>query len=233
MDKLKRAIDMAINFAYLPIEETKFSPTVVYHPFFESAFLCYENDIFNALEDTEKYSLFLSDFCDTLRESTSLEDLLYKVRKPYRLTFLKFLLNGKIISLKECGNLLADTWSLIEVINYDVNVPKRTILNWISHADKDKIMDESEMAFLDNMNDRVTIYRGCRNSDKKGRTGLSWTLNKDKAIWFANRYNSKDAVVYCAEIDKIHIVAFLENRGEKEVIVDYKFLENITKQEIR
>ena len=56
---------------------------------------------------------------------------------------------------------------------------------------------------------------------------LSWTLSRDTAQWFANRYG-KTGTVYEATIDKKHIHALFLGRNESEVIVDPKYLCGIT-----
>jgi hypothetical protein len=47
---------------------------------------------------------------------------------------------------------------------------------------------------------------------------LSWTLDKNQAKWFANRFE-KDGVVLEKRISKKNIVAYFNGRNEEEVIV--------------
>lgn len=63
----------------------------------------------------------------------------------------------------------------------------------------------------------VTIYRG---TDGRGWRGLSWTLDRNRAIWFANRFKAH-RVGYCwkAEVRKADIYAFTNGRSENEIIV--------------
>ena len=59
---------------------------------------------------------------------------------------------------------------------------------------------------------------------------LSWTLDRDKAQWFAHRFG-ENGTVYEAQITKQHIYAFLNSRGESEVIVDPRGLQDITESQ--
>ena len=56
---------------------------------------------------------------------------------------------------------------------------------------------------------------------------LSWTLDKEKAEWFAHRFG-EDGTVYQARIGKEHILAFFNARNESEVIIDPDRLTDIT-----
>ena len=147
-EQLKRAKSLSITFLHIPIATTEYSPIVVKHPYFESAFL-YDYDsktMFNALENTEKYNEFLYTYAKKIIEPCkSIKELLTLICKPYRVTYLSFLMKEKIITKKECGNLLAAHWTLIENLSVDANVRKVTILSWIKAADKEVLMNESEL----------------------------------------------------------------------------------------
>lgn len=139
--QLQRAKSLAITFLHIPITETKYSPIVVAHPFFESAFLYDGNKgTFDALEDTEKYNNYICDFAKKVIEPCeSINELVCLIRKSYRLTYLLFMQKEKIVTRKECGNLLAENWTQIENLSHDTNVRKSTVLSWIRAADQSKI----------------------------------------------------------------------------------------------
>lgn len=210
--------------AHLPLSETDFSPIVVQHPFFESAILYNGKNMFNAFEQKEEYNQYVNRFCDTIHKCESVSAILRLVRKSYRLTYLKFLRQYKAISLKECGNLLAQTWDLIETINHDANVPKAQVLRWIARADKNLLMNEQDYSIFNSLPDDVTVYRGCKNSQQI--KGLSWTIDMNVAIFFANRFSKGN--IYQATIPKNKIIAYINDRNEHEIILDYNYLYDIT-----
>lgn len=82
-----------------------------------------------------------------------------------------------------------------------------------------QMMTESEKSFLLNSQSKLTIYRGCSNNNKQG---WSWSLDKDMAIWFANRYNSRDRILITGECDKSMVVAFFNGRNEHEILINPK-----------
>lgn len=57
-----------------------------------------------------------------------------------------------------------------------------------------------------------TIYRG------GSRNGISWTLDYDKASWFAKRFGAMDPV-WKATVNRNEVVGYTDCRNEKEVIV--------------
>lgn len=66
----------------------------------------------------------------------------------------------------------------------------------------------------------VTIYRGEGELSSPLNEAYSWTLDKDKAEWFANRFDTENiGIVYQARVHIDNIKAYFEDRGEEEVIV--------------
>ena len=105
--QLERGKKIASFLLHITMTETEFSPMAVHHPFFESAFLSDKNGIFNALEEKERYYDYLCLYeKEVISKCESLLDILAFVRKSYRLAYLKFLREDKIITAAECGSLL-------------------------------------------------------------------------------------------------------------------------------
>jgi hypothetical protein len=77
-------------------------------------------------------------------------------------------------------------------------------------------MDEQELETLKSLDNELVVYRGCVKN--LNENGLSWTLDKNQAKWFANRFE-KDGVVLEKRISKKNIVAYFNGRNEEEVIV--------------
>ena len=79
----------------------------------------------------------------------------------------------------------------------------------------------------------VAIYRATASSPKQAKNEISWTTNKDVAIWFAYRYheansdNLPDLHVYQGTIDYDKIIAYYNGRSEFEVM-QHRNVRNIT-----
>lgn len=217
--------ELANEFLHLPMEQSEFSPTIIYHPFFSSAFLYDDKGLFNAFEEQERYNDYINSFYNsTICKCNDVQEILYLIRKSYRLTFLKFLQQNNIITINECGNLLAKTWTLIEIINNDVNVSKAQVLKWISNADKNIIMSKNDFEVYNGFPDNITVYRGVK--EEKEAKGISWTTDKSVGKYFATRF-SNNGILCEAIISKANIIAYTDRRNEREIILNYKKLKNI------
>ena len=78
-------------------------------------------------------------------------------------------------------------------------------------------MTHAERETLRRLPNKVWIYRG--GSDKDG---LSWSLSKEKATWFKQRnehITKQPMEVFSKQVHKNRIFAFLDGRGEKEIIL--------------
>lgn len=65
------------------------------------------------------------------------------------------------------------------------------------------------------------IYRGTSPLEKSSEPGLSWTLDFDKAKWFAKRFH-KDGVVIHKTITKEEVLFYYNGRSEQEIILTPK-----------
>jgi len=85
--------------------------------------------------------------------------------------------------------------------------------------DRDLAMDEEERAALAAMPEVLTIYRGYQHSASK--LGMSWTLDQQRAEWFAQRFrrSGHDAWVATAKVYLTDVLAYFTGRGEAEIVV--------------
>lgn len=71
--------------------------------------------------------------------------------------------------------------------------------------------------------DYFTIYRGVAGRGPARRVkGLSWTADKDRAEWFADRaarWQLHDPAVYTATVSRADVWAYVNEREEEEFIV--------------
>jgi hypothetical protein len=77
------------------------------------------------------------------------------------------------------------------------------------------MMDEEEQEAFAKLPTDITVYRGHQRPNKNG---YSWTLDRDKATFFARRFRQPGAKVTKLTIPKAHAHALLLGRGEQEII---------------
>ena len=131
--------------------------------------------------------------------------------RPYRLD--AFTLIQSKLSDTQYWSLLSDIWTDTENQWQGLNKWKQLLSS--NRPSRHYLMNEEEFNLLQSLPDEVTIYRGCQAGINEN--GLSWTLNKKKAEFFANRFG-KEGIILERKIPKSNIIAFLNGRGESEVI---------------
>jgi hypothetical protein len=137
--------------------------------------------------------------------------IIFLHERPYRLE--AFTQITKELSDAKYWSLLASVWTDTE--NGWQNLPTWRALFWSKRPGRENLMDADERFTLANLPETVEIYRGCTN--KLNEDGISWTLNRDKAEFFANRF-SNGGIVLSKFINKSDIIAVFNGRGEAEVI---------------
>jgi uncharacterized protein len=90
---------------------------------------------------------------------------------------------------------------------------------------RDAMMDEEERALLEKLPGKVRIYRGhCSHN----QDGFAWTLSSTKAWWFAKRFDvDGSGRVSMAFVSKPDIYAYLDRRGEYEIVTDPSYVQDI------
>ena len=131
--------------------------------------------------------------------------------RPYRLD--AFTLIQSKLSDTQYWSLLSEIWTDTENQWQGLNKWKQLLSS--NRPSRHYLMNEEEFNLLQSLPDEVTIYRGCQAGINEN--GLSWTLNKKKAEFFAKRF-SKEGIILERKIPKSNIIAFLNGRGESEVI---------------
>jgi hypothetical protein len=89
-----------------------------------------------------------------------------------------------------------------------------------------RCMDKEEWQALKYLSNELEIFRGVHGEGlKSDDLGMSWTLDKKKAEWFASRYNNHHigkgkGKVLQGTIRKKNVFAYFTGRNENEVVVD-------------
>lgn len=141
--------------------------------------------------------------------------VVYLHERPYRLQ--AFIQIAHHLSNTKYWSILSGIWTDTE--NQWQNLEQWKELLSANRSSRHYLMDESEVQLLNSLPELVTIYRGCVKG--LNENGLSWTLDKAKAEFFANRF-SKGGIILEREIPKSEIIAVLTGRGESEVICEVK-----------
>lgn len=154
-------------------------------------------------------------------DSGDCETYLCLHERPYRFAALSKI--EHVLSDEEFWPLFVSCWTDSENLwqVYEIISPMLRS----ERGSRECMMNAEEREEFNKLPAVVTIYRGHR--DHNG-SGFSWTLSKDKARWFAKRFDTKQRAggfVTTGKVRREDIVALLLGRGEQEVIC---FPETIT-----
>ena len=227
---LQRVKTLTKALLHMEPEMTEFSPMIVHHPFTNSGSVGLQDEqgnlrIGNILESTEDKMQWQKQMEKIIDGTSNVFSLYHLIEKPYVLAFLKFA--APHLSKADFSTILADAWIRSEQPNHDPNLPRSRLLAMFRAADPAILMDDEERKMLNTLGDAVTVYRGVHSAKSNGVNAMSWTLDQETAAWFAGRYG-RQGFVYEAKINKEHIHALFLGRNESEVIVDPKYLTDIT-----
>lgn len=98
---------------------------------------------------------------------------------------------------------------------------------------KKRLSDEQKLSVIDGceefVGDKIKIYRAQGSMSIPLEDAISWTLDYSVAKHFAKECNtSRDGVIYEAYVSLNNITDYI-NKRENEIIVDYKYIENLNK----
>ena len=92
-------------------------------------------------------------------------------------------------------------------------------------SEREYLMNKKELKIYNSLPENITIYRGMTTEElESGDFGVSWTLSKECADYFAYTYGRNYAtegipkLVHQLEVKKVEILAYFNDRNEQEVI---------------
>ena len=143
-------------------------------------------------------------------ENRDYRSYLNSYEKPYKLPPLIVIFGIEDVDDKLKAELLADTWTSAEG-------PSVCRKHWVKlfkyfKKRKELLMTEEEFEFFNNLPEEITIYRGAESIK-----GISWTLSKEKAEWFAKRFEI-NGTVFEKTVKKSDCFCYLNERQEEEII---------------
>ena len=227
---LQRVKSLVKTLLFMEPELTEYAPVIIHHPFTTSGMVGLQDEqgnlrIGNIVESQEDRKQWQKQMSRIIDDTNDLFRLYHMIEKPYVLGFLKFA--APILSKADFSTILADAWIRSEQPNHDPNLSQSKLLAMFRAADPKILMDAEEQEKLEALGDTVTVYRGVHSAKSNGVKAMSWTLDQETAAWFAGRYG-RQGCVYEAKIEKAYICAVFLGRNESEVILNPKYLTDIT-----
>lgn len=163
-----------------------------------------------------------------IARAEKLEQCLNAVNKGNRFDFLNFLHKCGVITDQECADTVYSIWTMQDKF-YNCGMAKTKMIKFMKMAEKTLVLPEDIARLSDDS--MITVYRGVKENNYKG---LSWTIDRNIAEWFAKRfsYNVNKVYLFSGHLKKKDIIAFFNCRNENEVVCDYRKIKDIECEEI-
>lgn len=184
-------------------------PMFVHHPFFEQSTM-FDGEWFELFDDVERAR---RPYVELVMAAQNVAEILVLIRDPYKMLWFKMAAQY-IDDPEEYADVLKHCWISEEWPSRDANVSVDEIVELFGGA-------ERSLMVPDGFPETLRVYRGVNRGGSP--YGMSWTIVHATALWFANRYGH-DGDVYELEVPREHILAYIEDRGENEVVVDARKL---------
>ena len=194
------------------------SPIRVSHPFIEEgvSFNLKTGEVINLIED-EKALKKEKELRLKRMKNMSPMQIAFCVSKPYRMLYLS--LAFPYLTKKERSEIMHEVWISVENINNNVNVSQMETLKMLRNCNKKYLMGQENYEAYENLPDTFVVYRGLQENAQED--GLSWSLSKNVAEWFAGRFEN-DGEIIEKIVHKTEVIAYFNDRDEKEIVLDIK-----------
>lgn len=210
------------NLLDIRIEECKdLDPMiVVMHPIFQSSifYIPKNNEILNICKN-KKDLLIAKNYMKTeIEKINNPYQIISMIRKEYRLFYFNII--KECLSEKDYNELLKMAWSNAENIVNDPNISLPEIIRLFENSNREYLMSEEENNTFNQLPEYIKIYRGVKQKYRNNK-GMSWTLDRKKAEWFANRFDNNGYLI-SGTINKKDVLGYFNCRNENEIICDWR-----------
>jgi hypothetical protein len=168
----------------------------------------------NVKEVNRCYGLKKAEIAAAFREQ-DWEGFVQLHERPYRVTALKTLLKKRVVQFSQLWPVIGWVWYDTEFPNGEADFWRRV---W-SSADplKRSAMDPDDLVKFDQLPEEVTVWRGV--DCEEATEGMSWTLERDVGVYFANRFRPSTPILAQGRAKKENIAAYFNARKEAEVVI--------------
>lgn len=183
-----------------------------------------EKTTFNGMMNN-LYDIKLKEFNELISEENYI-DAVDVIERPWRIewTFENKELIVEKKGIKYYYELLGDVYNDTE----NAREFKDEIVELFQFGKSPRLMmNDDELSDFEKLPERIKVWRGVgvNNAIEEDLIGSSWTIDYDKALFFANRNTRfKDEsypLIFGIEIEKTDVLSFITRRKESEIILDH------------
>jgi hypothetical protein len=146
-------------------------------------------------------------------KNNEFESYLFLIEKPFRVLFFSELVRQKKIKKlsKTYWRILSSLWTGSENIFQHKELWKELLKD---KTNSHYFMSKKDLEFYNSLENEFIVYRGYNQWED----GYSYTIDKDVAIWFAERFG-QNGLIRERLVKKEDVFAFTNSRQEKEIII--------------
>lgn len=86
---------------------------------------------------------------------------------------------------------------------------------------------------IEKLPEKIRLYRGEGSKSTPHERAFSWTLDINRAYFFACRFGNDDARILTAEANKEDVIEFITNRNENEIFIDPQNVNIISEKSLK
>lgn len=156
-----------------------------------------------------------------IAESISTENwakFVFLHERPYRIDALIEVMSEHDVPQEKLWSLIGNVWTDSENIRQNLD-EWREIWDGAERG-RNAVMNEAEIAALKALPNEITVYRGFAHKDAD--QGISWTTDRNRALWFAKRFEAGEGrtpMLATGRVNKIDVLAHFLGRNETEIVV--------------
>ena len=141
------------------------------------------------------------------------ESYLFLIEKPFRVKFFSELVKQNKIKKfsKKYWRILSSLWTGSENIFQNKELWDNLLKDKTNHH---FFMSKKDLNFFNSLENEFIVYRGYTHWEN----GYSYTLDKERAVWFANRFGQNGKLKEML-VKKEDVFAYTNSRKEKEIII--------------
>ena len=199
---------------------TDFGMECIHHPLVVSIM---HHEMLN--DHTNKRYEYLKEKVSKALQDGDYSTYVFLHERPYRLEAL--------VDIMDLDHDSKDYWEMVSSVYIDSENIHQYFDDWLSilnfdSENKKYLMDDEEILSLESFDDELTVYRGYNG--KGTRYGLSWTIDKNIAEFFAKRFvnSESNAKIAVGKVKKADVIAYLTGRNESEILVNPDKVTEIT-----
>ena len=185
----------------------KLQHPLVYHVPFSHSFSKMANRLFREKQEA----------LEKARAEKNWSKIVFLHERPWRFQALVNILDDHLLADEVLWPLIGHMWTDSDNIHQNYQGWRDLWSDSTSQEQRMALcMKTHEQEAFRALPDRIPVFRGVQHT--RAVKGLSWSTDRDKAVWFSRRYRGP-SILASGMVDKSDVLAHFLDRNESEIVV--------------